>query len=307
MAALISHIFSSSSLISLGLYHLICSTRNNLKSSPRDYIIKPYHPFPSSSPSASSNLKYLQLYLLIVSLLISCIHQTVNSLSPDPLLKGSTPVHRFTSLQNSAVLFLFLILIVSILISESTSLLPFPNDLFFAFAAGVFFLQYSVSSSSASVQVSDLQAKCDAVSARISGFMSLVCVGICVNPRLFVADVALGFGFCLQGLWALQTGLTLYVEGFIPEGCHRLLDVVSGVEGSTKCDLEESRLRAVAILDLVFVIHVLFVIVIVMVIYAVVAKTIGIRRFGSYEALPNLQSLDSNLNVQMKSISGTQA
>ncbi|KAI3916948.1 hypothetical protein MKW98_014409 [Papaver atlanticum] len=254
MAALISHIFSSSSLISLGLYHLICSTRNNLKSSPRDYMIKPYHPFPSSSsPSSSSNLKYLQLYLLIVSLLISCIHQTVNSLSPDPLLKGSTPVHRFTSLQNSAVLFLFLILIVSILISESTSLLPFPNDLFFAFAAGVFFLQYSVSSSSASVQVSDLQAKCDAVSATISGFMSL-------------------------GLWALQTGLTLYVEGFIPEGCHRLLDVVSGVEGSTKCDLEESRLRAVAILDLVFVIHVLFVIVIVMVIYAVVAKTVGIRR-----------------------------
>ncbi|KAI3975985.1 hypothetical protein MKX01_016668 [Papaver californicum] len=135
--------------------------------------------------------------------------------------------------------------------------------------------------------------------------MSLVCVGICVNPRLFVADVAMGFGFCLQGLWALQTGLTLYAEGFISEGCHRLLDVVSGVEGSTKCDLEESRLRAVAILDLVFVIHVLFVI--VMVIYAVVPKTVGIRRFGSYEALPNLQSLDSNLNVQIKSNSGTQA
>ncbi|OVA09720.1 Protein of unknown function DUF716 [Macleaya cordata] len=302
MAALISHIFSSSALLSLGLYHLICTTRNHLKS-PREYTVKPYHPFPLSS---SPRLKHLQLYLLIFSLLIATAHQTLTSTDSDPLLKGSTPVHRFSSLQSSAVLFLFLILSFSLLLSETTSLLPFPSDLFFAIASAIFFLQFSVSSSSASVQVSDLQAKCDSVSARVSALSSLLCLLLACQPKLFVADVGLGASFCLQGLWALQTGLTLYVEGFIPEGCHRLLDVVSGVEGSTKCDLEESRLRAVAILDLVFVIHVLFVVVIVMVIYAVVAKTVGIRRFGSYEALPNLQLGDSN-HVQMKSIAGTQA
>lgn len=103
----------------------------------------------------------------------------------------------------------------------------------------------------------------------------------------------------------LQTGLSLYVEAFIPEGCHRLLDVVSGVEGSTKCDLEESRLRAVAILDLVFVVHVMFVVVIVMVTYAVVAKSVGIRKLGSYEALPTAAT-DSN-HIQMKALTGTQA
>ena len=105
----------------------------------------------------------------------------------------------------------------------------------------------------------------------------------------------------------LQTGLSLYVEAFIPEGCHRLLDVVNGVEGSTKCDLEESRLRAVAILDLAFLIHVMFVLLIVIVIYAVIARAVGVRRGGSYEALPAAAAGGENNHIQMKALTGTQA
>ncbi|KAG6787325.1 hypothetical protein POTOM_008964 [Populus tomentosa] len=128
---------------------------------------------------------------------------------------------------------------------------------------------------------------------------------------MFVADVGLGGAVCLQGLWMLQTGLSLYVDAFIPDGCHKLLDVVSGVEGSTKCELEDSRLRAVAILDLVFVVHVMFVVLIVMVTYGVIAKSYGVRRLGgSYEALPTAASsvADSSSNhFQMKALTGTQA
>lgn len=126
------------------------------------------------------------------------------------------------------------------------------------------------------------------------------------NSKFFVADVALGGSLCLQGLWELQTGLSLYVEAFIPEGCHKLLDVVKGVEGSTKCDLEESKLRAMAILDLLFLVHVMFVFIIIMATYAVVAKTVAVRRMGSYEALPNASS-DPNNHIQMKALAGTQA
>lgn len=116
----------------------------------------------------------------------------------------------------------------------------------------------------------------------------------------------------LQGLWALQTGLSLYVDAFIPEGCHKLLDVVSGVEGSTKCDLDESKLRAAAILDLIFLIHVFLVMVVVLVIYAAVANAVGVRsRYGSYEALPSVvvpstSAADAN-HIQMKALTGTQA
>ncbi|KAG5252126.1 protein CbbY [Salix suchowensis] len=271
------HIFSSAALVSLALYHLVSATTTYLKS-PLAYVAKPYHPV-----SSSHRFKYLQLYLLITCLLIAFAHQTLISSDSDPLLKGSTPVHRFTSLQSAAVLFLFLILSLSLLISDATSLLPLPSDLFFALASAT----------------SDLQAKCDSVSAQISALAALLCLILACQPRMFVADVGLGGAVCLQGLWMLQTGLSLYVDAFIPDGCHKLLDVVSGVEGSTKCELEDSRLRAVAILDLVFVVHAMFVVLIVMVTYG-----------GSYEALPIAASSpaeSSSNHIQMKALTGTQA
>ncbi|KAJ7971802.1 putative Transmembrane protein [Quillaja saponaria] len=315
MAALLYHIFSSSALVSLGLYHLICTTRNYLKS-PHTYSAKPFHPFPPSSSSSSSSssgnggrLRHLQLYLLIICLLIAMTHQLIISVDADPLLKGRTPVHRFNSLQSVAVLFLFFLISISLLLTDSSSLLPFPSDLFFALASAFFFLQYNVSSSAASVQTSDLQAKCDSVSAGISALASLLCLVLACQSRLFVADIGLAAAICLQGLWVLQTGLSLYVDAFIPDGCHRLLDVVNGVEGSTQCDLEESKFRAVALLDLVFLVHVMFVLLIVMITYAGLAKNISIRRLGSYEALPTAAAVSENnhSHIQMKAMTGTQA
>ncbi|XP_022989693.1 uncharacterized protein LOC111486698 [Cucurbita maxima] len=312
MAAMIFHVFSSAALLSLGLYHIVSVTLNFLKF-PQTYSARPYHPFPPSSSRQLQlhlplhyGLRYLQLYLAIPCLIIAFAHQAIVAADPDPLLKGSTPVHYFISLQSAAVIFLFLIFTLALLLSDSTSLLPLPSDLFFALASALFFLQFSVSSSAASVQTSDLQAKCDSVSGKISALASFICLVLACLPRLFVADMGLGATFFLQGLWMLQTGLSLYVEAFIPEGCHRLLDVVNGVEGSTKCDLEESRLRAVAILDLALLIHVMFVLLIVILIYAVIAKIVGVRRVGSYEALP-ATAMGENNHIQMKELTGTQA
>ncbi|XP_071739236.1 uncharacterized protein [Rutidosis leptorrhynchoides] len=300
MSGLFYHVFTSSALVSLGLYHLICTIRNHLRS-PREYIAKSYHPF------ASHFTKHLQLYLIIICLLITFIAQTATSFDSDPLVKGRSPVHHFSSLQSATVVFLFLILSLTLLISETTTILPFSSDIFFGTASAVFFLQYSVSASSASIQTSDLEAKCDSVSATISALSGISCVILACNPRLFVADVSLGALFCLQGLWSLQTGLSLYVDAFIPDGCNKLLDVVGGVEGSTVCYLEDSKLRATAILDLMFVVYVVFVVLILIVTYAVTSKVIGVR-FGTYEALPISSGVvtDSN-HIQMKEINGTQA
>ncbi|KAK9945895.1 hypothetical protein M0R45_011386 [Rubus argutus] len=308
MAALLYQILSSSALVSLGLYHMVATTRNHLKS-PQSYSAKPYHPFPLSSSSPNHRLRFLQLYLIIACLLVAVVHQTVTSLDADPLLKGRTPVHRFTSLQSAAALFLFLLLTLAILLSEwAPSLLPLSTDLIFGLAAALFYMQSFVSWGAASVQTSDLQAKCDSVSGRVSALASLLCLVLACQPKLFVADVGLGAAMSLQGLWVLQTGLSLYADAFIPEGCHKLLDVVSGVEGSTKCDLDESRFRAVAILDLLFLVHVMFVLLIMMVTYAVVAKSVGIRKLSSYEALPTAAPDNHNHNhIQMKALSGTQA
>ncbi|KAK1271697.1 hypothetical protein QJS04_geneDACA021073 [Acorus gramineus] len=153
-----------------------------------------------------------------------------------------------------------------------------------------------------------IKSKCDSISASISLASAAASLALAFQPRLFVADVALAASVCLQGLWSLQTGLSLYVEGFIPEGCHRLLDVPGGIAGSTRCELDESRLRAAALLDLVFVLHAAFVAVVVVVIYVCLAKMGGgLRRNGvggsSYELLPTAVAVGSDSDhVQMKAL-----
>ncbi|CAH9080288.1 unnamed protein product [Cuscuta europaea] len=301
MGSFIYHVFSSSGLFSLGLFHLIAATRSHLKS-PREHSAKPFYHL-SNFPSSFPRLRHLPLYLIILSLFVAFAHQTVISFDSDPLLKGRTPVHRFSSLQSAAIILCFLLLSVFPLLVSEPSL---PRDeIFFALASALFYLCFYASSSSAFFQTSDLQAECDTVSARISSASSLLCVVLACNSRLFVAELLFAASICLQGLWAFQTGLSLYVEAFIPEGCHKLLDVVSGVEGSTKCELEDSKLRAVALLDFIFVVHVFFVLLIVMVTYAVAARTI--RRSGSYEALSTSASPVVSNHIQMKAFSGTQA
>ncbi|XP_010551953.1 PREDICTED: uncharacterized protein LOC104822428 [Tarenaya hassleriana] len=306
MGEMMYKLFASASLLSLGIYHLICCFCHLIKS-PQSYSAKPFHGFSrlSSSPTTHHRLHNLPFFLLILSLVFAFLHQTLVSFYSDPLVQGSTPVHRFSSLNSAAVFFLFLLLALFLLLSESSSFLPLPSDIFFAPASAAFFLHYSAASSAASVQTSDLQAHCDSLSARISALCSLLCFLLACRPRLFAADAALASAICLQGLWQLQTGLSLYVELFIPQGCHRLLDVEGSVEGSTKCDLQESKLRAVAILDLMFALHAVLVVVIFFVTYVIVSKAVGIRRMGSYEALPT-NSTDSN-HIQMKALTGTQA
>ncbi|CAL5193049.1 unnamed protein product [Lathyrus oleraceus] len=300
MGSLLYQALSSSALLSLGLYHLILTTLNYFKS-PHTYTSKPYHPLPSSN---HPRLRPIQLYFIIFSLSIAIVHHLILAADSDPLIKGATPVHRLTSLQSAALLFLFLILSLSLLLP-----LPLSPDFSFSLLALLFLLHSSLQSSLSSLQTSSLEAKCDSVSSNLSALSSFLCLLLACFPRLYPADAALAASICLRGLWALQTGLSLYAEAFIPEGCHRLLDVVNGVEGSTQCDLDESKFRALAILDLAFVVHVMLVMIIVLVAYAAVATTVGtVRRVGSYEALPTATSSPTESNhIQMKALAGTQA
>ncbi|AES80752.1 hypothetical protein MtrunA17_Chr7g0252491 [Medicago truncatula] len=301
MGSLLYQALTSSSLILLGLYHLIFTTLNYLKS-PHNYTSKPYHPLPTTS---HPRLRPIQLYFIIFSLSIAILHHLILATDNDPLIKGSTPVHRLTSLQSASLLFLFLLLSLSLLLP-----LRLPHEFSFSLLSLLFLLHSSLQTNLSSLQTSSLEAKCDSVSSNLSALASFMCLLLTLFPRLFPADVGLAASLCLRGFWALQTGLTLYADPFIPEGCHRLLDVVNGVEGSTKCDLDESKFRALAILDLAFVVYVMLVMIVVLVVYAVVASAVGgVRRVGSYESLPTAGSsspTDSN-HIQMKALAGTQA
>ncbi|XP_020219214.1 uncharacterized protein LOC109802314 [Cajanus cajan] len=302
MGSLMYQVISSVALLTLGVYHLVNSTRMYLKT-PHTYVAKPFHPFPFYP-------RRLPLYLALLFLTLAIAHHLLLSADADPLVKGATPVHRLSSLQAAANLFLFLILALSLLLSDaSPSLLPLPSDLSFALAAALFLLHASRASARAALQTSAIESHCLTIDGRLSSLSALLSLLLAALPRLFPADAALAAAFCLRGLWALQTGLSLYADAFIPDGCHRLLDVASGVEGSTQCDLDDSKLRAVAILDLAFLVHAIFVLLLVLLIYALVARSVGVRRLGSYEPLPTVASpADPNhTHIQMKALTGTQA
>ncbi|XP_008797089.1 uncharacterized protein LOC103712363 [Phoenix dactylifera] len=318
MAVLVYHIFAFFALSSYGLYHLISATRAHLKhpspsssssatrgaaAAAGDYSAHPYYPLPLP-PHRHHLLRHLPLYLAAISLLIAIAHYAF--LSP-AAADGRSPVHRLAALQSAAALLLFLLL------AAATLLLPHPltPDLLFLLASLAFALLSAASAhSAAAYQTSDLQAKCDSLSATVSAASAAACLALALHPRFFTAELALAGAIVLQGLWSLQSGLSLYVDAFIPDGCHCLLDVPAG--SATRCDVEDSRLRAAAILDLAFVLHAALVAAVAVLVYAVVSRAsvavggLG-RRFngGSYEALPTSSSTGAvgDLDhVQMKQL-----
>lgn len=89
------------------------------------------------------------------------------------------------------------------------------------------------------------------------------------------------------------------MEQYIPQGCHYRLNLPTGIDGSTQCDLEVARIRAVALIDLAFNCHVILVVLLSVMSFALVAKLQGNRRVG-YNVLKLENDPES---VQMKPLS----
>ncbi|OQU83581.1 hypothetical protein SORBI_3005G138800 [Sorghum bicolor] len=92
----------------------------------------------------------------------------------------------------------------------------------------------------------------------------------------FVAEAALACAGAVGGLWAAQSGLSLYVDACVPAGCHRLLDAGGATAPATRCDVEEARLRAVAVMDLALSVHCIVVAAVVAGVLLGVARCFGI-------------------------------
>ncbi|WVZ51404.1 hypothetical protein U9M48_002554 [Paspalum notatum var. saurae] len=167
----------------------------------------------------------------------------------------------------------------------------------------------------ASFPPSDLQAHALAV-ARIL-LLAAAAASLCASltaaaPRgtaaagaHFAAEAALACAGAVGGLWAAQSGLTLYVDACVPAGCHRLLDVGGGAAPpATRCDVEEARLRAVAVMDLALSMHCVFVAAVAATVLLGVARWFGVdgsagagRRHNgsSYDALPTVASAGAEM------------
>eukprot|EP00256_Glycine_max_P067447 XP_025982042.1 uncharacterized protein LOC100791374 [Glycine max] len=213
MGSLVYQVISSAALFTLGIYHLITTTRNYLKS-PLSYAAKPFHPFPYP--------RRLPLYLVITSLLLAMAHHLLISADADPLVRGATAVHRITSLQSAASLFLFLLLALALLLADaSPALLPLPPDLSFALASALFLLHASPRlRPRLAPKPPPSKAK---MPLRLPPRLSHLSAPPLPppsprSPGCFPADVALSAAFRLRGFWAFRAGSHFYANAFIPEG-----------------------------------------------------------------------------------------
>ncbi|KAG6473776.1 uncharacterized protein LOC122027888 [Zingiber officinale] len=316
MANLLYHVFAFFGLFSYGLYHLISAVRSyntsssSATTSPRlaiaiEHAARPYYPL-ALSAHRHHLLRHLPIYLSFFSLFVAVVANVLLSAGD-----ARADAQRFSFLESASALLFFLLSL------SLTLLLPLPTDIIFLLAALAFALLSAASAHSSAVgQQSELQSKCDALSSLIFSVSAAAALALAVAPRLFIAELVLSASIALQGLWSLQAGFSLYVEAFIPEGCHRLLGVRYI---STSCDLEDSRIRAFAILDLAFTVHAILIAVVTFVVYVslnpapvVVGGLVRRHNGGSYEALTTLSStgaLSDMDHMQMKvlSKSSTQA
>ncbi|CAL4980945.1 unnamed protein product [Urochloa decumbens] len=120
--------------------------------------------------------------------------------------------------------------------------------------------------------------------------------GSTASAAHFVAEAGLACAGAVGGLWAAQTGLTLYVDACVPAGCHRLLDAGRATAPATRCEVEEARLRAVAVMDLALSVHCVVVAAVVAGVLFGVARWFGVdsgagvgrRHNNGYDALPTV-------------------
>jgi hypothetical protein len=262
----------------VGFWHLVCAFCNYVRQG-REYTSKAWHAigwFPYG-------LKHIELHLMVVLIPFAIFYELGVSTSFRPLVDSMIPLNRVASFEHTTTLFMFWLFAVIVLFSDTTAFLPLPAEASFLFAGLAFALEW-ISLAHEAARTSGLESQCNLLLAYTSGLCAASAGFLALRPKTFLVDVLLCMGIILQGTWLFQISLFLYVEQFIPQGCHYRLDLPTGIDGPTLCEVEQARIRAVALINLAFNCHVIAVVVLSVLLFALVAKLQGHRR-GGYDPL----------------------
>lgn len=135
--------------------------------------------------------------------------------------------------------------------------------------------------------------------------LTLVCAAslfyLSVKPNAFFAEFFLSCGLVLKGTWLMQAGLSLYTDAFGLKGCQKISSILDPNQETVdvKCDLDEDRLRGVALMHFMFTVHAMLVLVLAVGLFGVFAS---IRNLRSGEARgPLLAELEST-SMRMRAL-----
>lgn len=128
------------------------------------------------------------------------------------------------------------------------------------------------------------------------GSLDVVCFGAClclsIKPSAFFADFFLSLGLVFKATWLLQGGFSLYTDGFVVKGCEKISPSLSYTGNvDVHCELEENRLRSIALMHLVFIVHAIVVLVLSIGLFGLLARNRELR-CGESKG-PLLDELDS--------------
>lgn len=108
------------------------------------------------------------------------------------------------------------------------------------------------------------------------GGLTLLCAAACfflsLRPSAYFADFLLSSGLVLKGTWVLQVGLSLYTDAFAFKGCGKVVIAPSQGNTDVKCDLEEDKLRGMALMNLLFVGHSIMVLIMCFVLLGLLSR-----------------------------------
>ncbi|EOY06158.1 Family of Uncharacterized protein function, putative [Theobroma cacao] len=274
MASLATHLSACLFFVPIGIRRLLCSSSLYLKN-PSLFKSKPWY---FSNPK----WKNLDLYILSIALPIASFCQIFFFLS----ISGH-PTYRFSFFQHFASLCLFWVLTIFFVLYENLDHFLFNESFIYIYAAIAFLVEYSV----IGVGITGLGS----VVYELLAQLTLVCAGSClvlsVKPTAFFAEFLLSTGLVFKGTWLLQAGLCLYTDAFVLKGCNKMVLLPGGSNADVHCELEEDGMRAVALVNLLFVVHAIGVVIAGFVVFGLLSSFRNLR-FGEASG-PLLAELES--------------
>nr|GMD70046.1 APC membrane recruitment protein like [Ipomoea batatas] len=242
MVSLATHFTSFVFLLPLGIRRLLCSSSLYLKN-PALFRSRIWY---FSDPK----WKNIDFYALLIVLPLA-------SFSLVFLFSAFSvhPTYGFSLLNQSLVIFLFWVLMILIIAKESFDLCSIPEGFLFIFAGIAFYIEFLMNGKGIVGLGGDLYG--------VLGMLALICAACCmflaIRPTAFLGEFLLSSVLVLKGTWVLQVGLSLFTDTIGFNGCEKITeDVVKG-NADVKCPLEEDRLRGLALMNLLFVGHVILV------------------------------------------------
>lgn len=256
MASMATHLTAALFLCPLGIRRLLCSSSLYLNN-PSLFRSRIWY-------FAEARWKNLDLYALLVVLPIASLSQIFIFLA----FSGS-PTFRFSFLQQSFVIFIFWALLGLIIVREISDLYSVPEDFVFLYAAIAFLIEFYMNGRGV--------VGLGGVMYGILGGLTIFCAGcfiyLFVKPAAFFAEFLMSCGLVLKGSWVLQVGLSLYTDVFSVKGCAKISGVALPDGGiDVKCELEDDRLRGVALVNSLFVGHVIVVMIFSLVLFSLLHR-----------------------------------